>query len=747
MRHEDQTAFNQDVSNTYAMASENPDVLLSKIVNVIRAASSLAAQDVDFYRNLDRDFSNILQSKSNKLTEMVNGIVHSIDEHHDSLELKEEEISDLWKDFGNIMDNLLEKSDHSLDNLNRTSNSNNSAADLQYLGDFSGKDSHPTKRVEKPQLKFRTPIDNSESHPFLPLLKEKPNALKPLSDSLRMIETEENSPGHYPHPYEYEIDHQEYNSSILQIKQEIPSKSWDASEPIWIDSKAKLDSMLEHLKNAQEIAVDLEHHDYRSYYGIVCLMQISTREQDYLVDTIELREDLHILNEVFTDPLIVKVFHGAFMDIIWLQRDLGLYVVGLFDTYHASKAIGLPRHSLAYLLENFANFKTSKKYQLADWRIRPLSKPMTAYARADTHFLLNIYDQLRNKLIESNKLAGVLYESRNVAKRRFEYSKYRPITPSSKVYSPTEKENPWRVLMYQYNIAPEREELVKALYEWRDVIARRDDESPRFIMPNQLLAALVAYTPTDVIGVVSLTNGVTDHVRQNATILANLIKSTLRSMKDTHKESAAIVSSELKSNSASLEAITVPQIRNIMDRFSVFSSNSVTEDRSMDSTTSSILLGKILPHEEGDVVYEDRGIPHKVEVEDVRGRAQRFNSALAALEDIKFEVEKPVDVEKSEKVKIETTPEPQTKTENPDEVIVLKKKQIHKKEAAKRSSAAAEEAVDYSKMPDVLSNKPGQNNRQQRKRRFDPSFNESEGPRAPKKKRPTTRGKNVSFKR
>ncbi|WBF15687.1 hypothetical protein N7582_005195 [Saccharomyces uvarum] len=745
MGHEDQTANSQDVSNKYAMASENSDVLLSKVVNVIRAASSLAAQDVDFYRNLDRDFSKILQSKSSKLTEMVNGIVLSIDEHHDSLELKEEEISDLWKDFGNIMDNLLEKSDHSLDNLNRTSNSNNSAADLQYLGDFSGKDSQPTKRVEKPQLKFKTPIDNSESHPFIPLLKEKPNALKPLSDSLRMIETEENSPGHYPHPYEYEIDHQEYNPNILQIKPEIPSKPWDASEPIWINSKATLKSMLEDLKNAHEIAVDLEHHDYRSYYGVVCLMQVSTRERDYLVDTLELREDLHILNEVFTNPSIVKVFHGAFMDIIWLQRDLGLYVVGLFDTYHASKAIGLPRHSLAYLLENFANFKTSKKYQLADWRIRPLSKPMTAYARADTHFLLNIYDQLRNKLIESNKLAGVLYESRNVAKRRFEYSKYRPITPSSKVYSPTEKENPWRVLMYQYNIAPEREELVKDLYEWRDVIARRDDESPRFIMPNQLLAALVAYTPIDVIGVVSLSNGVTDHVRQNAKILANLIKSALRSMKDTHKESAEIVSSKFKS--ASLEAITVSQIRDIMDRFSVFSSNSVTEDRSMDSTASSILFGKILPYEEGDIVYEDSGLPHKVKVEDMRDRAQRFNSALVGLEDIKFEVEKPVNVEKSEMVKIETTPEPPTKIEDPDEVVVLKKKRIHKKQVAKRSDVAAEEAVDYSKIPNVLSSKPGQNNKQQRKRRFDPSFNDSEGPRAPKKKRPTTRGKNVSFKR
>ncbi|KAG2731857.1 hypothetical protein G9P44_005444 [Scheffersomyces stipitis] len=54
--------------------------------------------------------------------------------------------------------------------------------------------------------------------------------------------------------------------------------------------------------------------------------------------------------------------------------------------------------SLAYLLETFAHFKTSKKYQLADWRIRPLSPPMMAYARSDTHFLLSIFDQLKNKL-------------------------------------------------------------------------------------------------------------------------------------------------------------------------------------------------------------------------------------------------------------------------------------------------------------------------------------------------------------
>lgn len=65
--------------------------------------------------------------------------------------------------------------------------------------------------------------------------------------------------------------------------------------------------MLAKLRQAKEIAVDLEHHSYRSYAGFVCLMQLSTRQEDWIVDTLVLREELAELNEVFTDPEIVKV--------------------------------------------------------------------------------------------------------------------------------------------------------------------------------------------------------------------------------------------------------------------------------------------------------------------------------------------------------------------------------------------------------------------------------------------------------
>lgn len=69
--------------------------------------------------------------------------------------------------------------------------------------------------------------------------------------------------------------------------------------------------MLQELRNAGEIAVDLEHHDAHSYIGLTCLMQISTRNKDWIVDTLQpWREELQILNEVFVDPRIVKVSKG-----------------------------------------------------------------------------------------------------------------------------------------------------------------------------------------------------------------------------------------------------------------------------------------------------------------------------------------------------------------------------------------------------------------------------------------------------
>ena len=63
------------------------------------------------------------------------------------------------------------------------------------------------------------------------------------------------------------------------------------------------------------------------------------------------------LAALFADPGIVKVLHGADSDVLWMQRDFGLFPVNLFDTGQAARVLEYPSFGLAYLLHHFCAFK------------------------------------------------------------------------------------------------------------------------------------------------------------------------------------------------------------------------------------------------------------------------------------------------------------------------------------------------------------------------------------------------------
>lgn len=69
----------------------------------------------------------------------------------------------------------------------------------------------------------------------------------------------------------------------------------------------------------------MEHNQYRSFQGLTCLMQISTRTEDFIVDTLKLR--IHIgpyLREIFKDPLKKKVSSIIFVDPL---KELSFFVL------------------------------------------------------------------------------------------------------------------------------------------------------------------------------------------------------------------------------------------------------------------------------------------------------------------------------------------------------------------------------------------------------------------------------------
>ncbi|SCU87545.1 LAME_0D10484g1_1 [Lachancea meyersii CBS 8951] len=728
--------------------SGHADNTLSQVIGTIRACTAISAQDVDFYKSLDPSIAASLNQSSTILLNLINDIVLSVDENNDAIETGSEGLENAWKNIGEVMDLLFEKSETSVNNLKRRTAAPQTGS-LQYLDDSTTIGDNSFKKIVKPQLNFARPVDNTELHPFEPLLHTKPNALKPLQVPPQLTLEEDDVPAHYPQPYEYEIEHQAYDDSVLKIETPIPSVSWDESDATWVDDKKSLDAMLQVLKNARELAIDLEHHDYRTYYGITCLMQISTRDQDWLIDTIALRDELWILNEVFTNPNIIKVLHGAFMDVIWLQRDLGLYIVSLFDTYHASRLLGFPKHSLAFLLEHYARFKTSKKYQLADWRVRPLPRPLQAYARADTHFLLNIYDHLRNALIEQDKLAQVLHNSRNVAKRRYEYTSFRPKVVSSVVYSPVEKEEPWRSLMFQYNIPPEKATLVKRLYEWRDLIARRDDESPRYVAPNQLLVSLSMSAPTDSWGVLSMGSFLTDHVRTNAKALAQLIKRASSSSVVDKSENVA------PGDERSLQNVSVSEIEvnhsRYMSLVGDLTGQQSCEEHKLDEG-SLLFAGKPLPNETF-VVYSKSEVS-TVSFTDLNDRKSRIFSQTQVQEPTKAialpsRSESPAmeeEISNGTTSTLESTEPIDTPKESKEDILVLKERKRASKPAKQSSDQTppVKEVLDFKTAKKVLApagSMPSKNF----KKRFDPYSAEQKGPEG-LKRRKKTRGLQKSFK-
>lgn len=277
---------------------------------------------------------------------------------------------------------------------------------------------------------------------------------------------------------------------------------------MWISDKAGLETLLAHLlePRVKEIAVDLEHHNRHSFQGLTSLMQLSTRWGDYIIDTLQedVRVHAEMLNQVFTDPGKVKVLHGADADVLWLQRDLGLYLVGLFDTYHAAHVLQFPQRGLAYLLSRYTDFDADKRFQLADWRIRPIPDEMLFYARSDTHSLLYVYDRLRAELASArgfDAIRSVFKRSKSVAFKVYAKSEWmadgsgsdgwaglyrRHLHQASKTIAAS---HPGEEVEQQAQLVwPLFKTMLtlRELHHWRDNAAREEDESSQYVMPRAM---------------------------------------------------------------------------------------------------------------------------------------------------------------------------------------------------------------------------------------------------------------------
>ncbi|XP_024451575.1 protein RRP6-like 3 isoform X5 [Populus trichocarpa] len=306
------------------------------------------------------------------------------------------------------------------------------------------------------------------------------------------------------HPYEADIKALIENPESLEDYYSDHQKMSEFFSYVWIETETQLKDLAHTLSKHKVFAVDTEQHSLRSFLGFTALIQISTRNEDYLVDTIALHDVMGVLAPVFADPTICKVFHGADNDVLWLQRDFHIYVVNLFDTAKACEVLSKPQKSLAYLLETYCGVATNKLLQREDWRQRPLSAEMLEYAQTDAHYLLYIAGCLiaelklqdrDNSNCPNDKLDFVLEARRRSNMICLQlYAKEVEAFPgesaASSIFS--------RHLNGQRgsSISYETQDLVRCFCTWRDLMARVHDESLRYVLSDQAIVLLAVKVPT-----------------------------------------------------------------------------------------------------------------------------------------------------------------------------------------------------------------------------------------------------------
>lgn len=255
--------------------------------------------------------------------------------------------------------------------------------------------------------------------------------------------------------------------------------------PAWIHETDSFIKFADELARENIIAVDTESNSLYAYQEQICLIQVTAAGGDFLLDPLAL-QNLTPLGEVLKNPDIEKVFHAAEYDLICLQRDFGFRVNNLFDTMIAAGILGYKGLGLGKLLEVEMSVKLDKHNQRANWGVRPLSQQLLTYAQMDTHYLIELRNRLRQKLVERNLLA--------LAEEDFlRMSAGRP--KESAGDHPTELRNGYWRINGSLDLDPQHAAILVELYGFRDREARRQNKPLFRIMHDRSLLELAKAAP------------------------------------------------------------------------------------------------------------------------------------------------------------------------------------------------------------------------------------------------------------
>jgi ribonuclease D len=246
-----------------------------------------------------------------------------------------------------------------------------------------------------------------------------------------------------------------------------------------VDTPKDLERLRETLPTVRRIALDCEAAGFHRFSDRLCLVQLTAGDRNYLLDPLAVPID-EVLRPILEDTSREVVMHGADFDMRLLDRDLGIRPRRLFDTQIAATLLGVDGIGLAALLDRYLGIRLSKKYQRADWAVRPIPDEMQEYAAHDTAHLLELADLLGAELERVGRMAWAEEEFEALAEIR--YQEPEPSDPVLRIRAAREM--------------TEREvHRLRVALEWRETIARRRDRAMFRIAGDAVLSEIALQNP------------------------------------------------------------------------------------------------------------------------------------------------------------------------------------------------------------------------------------------------------------
>jgi len=229
------------------------------------------------------------------------------------------------------------------------------------------------------------------------------------------------------------------------------------------------------------VAVDTEFMRERTYWPILCLVQVAGPTEAAAIDALAPGIDLTPLLALMADKSILKVFHAARQDVEIFVNLADRVPAPLFDTQVAAMVCGFgDAASYETVVAKLAQASLDKSSRFTDWAHRPLTERQIHYALADVVHLRTVYERLQQRLASNGRAGWFAEEMAGLA------------DPATYRSDPSEA---WRRFRLRGRVDPRFFGVLREVAAWRETAARQRNLPRGRIIRDEAVLEIAAHTP------------------------------------------------------------------------------------------------------------------------------------------------------------------------------------------------------------------------------------------------------------